>query len=125
MNYLENPLSFIDIKKYDNHYVEITNQVEICQGGPVIGDLVIDGRKLENLQFGGPIWLTKKGIVAPIVERGFFYSGFRLSLIDYKSGIVKKIGSRHDIVWIVKCEDDIARCSIHLDGSDVFEYSIE
>lgn len=117
MTNLENPLSFSDSKNLFGHKIEMVDQIEVCQGGPVIGDLIIDGRRVMDSQFGGPIWPLRNGVIAPIFERSFFSSGFRVALVDYDGGKTKICSSRYDVVWIIECDEINVRFSIHLDGS--------
>jgi hypothetical protein len=80
---LENPIQFTTIKNIQNHRIEYTNLTEICQGGPEIGRVAINGLPMGNHYFGGPYLVHDDFVYLPLVSSRFLSGrGFRLARVN-------------------------------------------
>ena len=62
--------------------LEYVNSYELCQGGPEVGVLKIDGRVGHHGQkFGGPLLYDSGVVHLPLVDRGIFIDDFKLAVI--------------------------------------------
>lgn len=102
----ENPIEFETIKADGKHTLVYYNLMEICQGGPEVGNIKIDGKAmfLDQL-FGGPSMFFDEKIYIPVFERGFLFSGFKLCIIDLTTFKRHIIGKRSSIIFIDKVQD--------------------
>ena len=66
--------------------VVYSNVMEVCQGGPEIGSLSINGEEIVGRRFGGPFIARNDVILIPEFKRKFVKSGFVLCVIDLTSG---------------------------------------
>jgi len=112
----ENPLSFSSIKKDEHTQVKLIDLTEICQGGPVIGRLSINGAPIKRRRFGGPFYLIGDTIFVPAVIIGMISKGFQLSIINVKTLDINFIGETLDIIWITGIDQNIIKYNIDLDG---------
>lgn len=58
--------------------VELSDLLEICQGGPYVGNLAIDGIGFGSRRFLNKFVETEDSVFVSEFTRGFFKSGFRL-----------------------------------------------
>lgn len=115
---LENPMSFKSSKESFGHSVRLKELSEVCQGGPVVGLLEIDGIEFDKkLIFGGPFCVLKEGLALPIFERGFFSSGFKFCFISWERKDFQGFDKRHDVLWIQDCSYGTAECALNIEGT--------
>jgi len=81
----ETPWSFREIIEVKDLRIEYKQMTEVCQGGPCIGNLYINGVEVGTLSqknykgplfFGGPLLINNECLYVPLFERNI--SGFRL-----------------------------------------------
>ncbi|MDR0517620.1 MAG: hypothetical protein LBH25_11310 [Fibromonadaceae bacterium] len=88
----ETPWSFREVIEVGDLKIEYNNMIEVCQGGPNIGNLYINGMEVkmpprrknyvnplffgDDLQFGGPLLIDKEYLYIPWFDR--YVSRFRL-----------------------------------------------
>lgn len=73
---IQDPISFISEKELPNFKLKYTNLMEIGQGGPEIGCVYINEKKVLKYLFGGPFILSEKYLYMPVYLKSFFYKGF-------------------------------------------------
>lgn len=82
-NKFETPLCFQRKRLIDGIEIKYLDLLEVCQGGPAIGKIVINGKILdESKYFGGPFVLDGNFIYIPIYIKQFFKTGFRICRIN-------------------------------------------
>jgi len=84
--------------------IEYTNLLEISQGGPILGNIAVNGVSLEG-RFGGPTWIDGSIVYIPKTEKSLFGTYFRLMKLDMDSMIRTEIGELHHMIWIEKVYD--------------------
>ena len=62
--------------------VELSDLMEICQGGPYVGNLAIDGIGFGSRKFLNKFVETEDSVFVSEFTRGFFKSGFRLLCVN-------------------------------------------
>lgn len=101
----ENPIDF-DIKQSCGEDILLyENLMETGQGGPVIGDLSINGKPISGYRFGGPVLCDEKNIYAPVFIRRFFVRGFKLGIIDRVSLSVSLLGTAKGVIFLDRIEE--------------------
>lgn len=81
----ETPINFDLVKRTQNAQIEYVSLRELCQGGPEIGDLLINKKPIKDYQFGGPSLITEKYVYAPAYVRKWLKSGFVLMRINIEN----------------------------------------
>lgn len=80
---LSTPTDFVLSIELDGICVKYLNVIEICQGGPQVGNLCINNNLIPEVKFGGPFIIANKLIYAPMQWiSGWGSIGFRLAIID-------------------------------------------
>jgi hypothetical protein len=105
MNKFEDPIQF-DIRKMEGD-IELTysDLFEISQGGPVVGNISINGKTLEG-RYGGPALYRDKYVYAPVLVAKFFGTGFKLARINATSLEIVFLGKTKDIIFLDSIEDN-------------------
>jgi len=80
---------------------------EISQGGPLVGELSIDGRFIPGQSFGGPLLYNNKLIYVPILVKMFLGSGFKLAIINTDTFKLEIIGNTKSLIFLVKIDGQI------------------
>lgn len=101
------PTDFPDTYKIDALSISYDNLMEISQGGPVVGRLLIDGEVFgNNLLFGGPFVIEKKRVYIPLFIRKFCVTGFKVCAINLESLSYELISPMEDVIfWITPITD--------------------
>jgi hypothetical protein len=105
MKIFENPIEFEINKKFNEFDIRYTNLVEVCQGGPEIGKLTINGISFTDYLFGGPILFHDNKVYAPVFIKKTFKSGFQLAEIDLTCFEINKMGKIKVLIFLYKIED--------------------
>ena len=105
MTNFETPIEFNIEKKKAGLEVVYRNLMEICQGGPEVGSISINGNVVFDSRFGGP-WLSEGGyIYIPIFIKSFFGSGFKVAKINIESLSMEIISKKKELIFLDKVED--------------------
>lgn len=98
--------NFLDNYSVGGHTIRYSNLVEIAQGGPEIGALLIDGKALstEPTHFGGPPVFYEKFMFVPRLKKSFVGRHFILCVIDLDDRSIKEIGSEEDLILLAKAD---------------------
>ncbi len=102
---LESPIQFQVKKSKGNIKIEYKELMEISQGSPEIGKLLINDRVQEGF-YGGPALIEGKYVYAPIYEKNFFKSGFKLIKINVETFDVKFLTKKKNLIFLDKIKDD-------------------
>lgn len=107
VNKSDTPWRFTKDIQQDNWHIQYTDLNEICQGGPLVGTLIVNGQKVFcDKRFGGPLLCCKNLAFIPMYIRKFCVSGFMLSVIELNSmrlGLIKGI---YDLVYLDSIDED-------------------
>jgi hypothetical protein len=100
----ENPIDFEIKKKIGNKIVSYSNLMEVCQGGPVTGNISVDKDSVPTYRFGGPFLIDKGYIIAPVFIREFLNTGFKLSRINLETLEIEILGKREELIFLERVE---------------------
>lgn len=104
---IETPWNFREIAEYSNWKIEYHNVTEACQGGPIVGDLWINGVQIQaGMLFGGPYIVQGDELYVPFFERKLFSTGFRIFCWNLESKVFKIGSKKYPLIWLDKIEDD-------------------
>jgi len=105
MTKFEDPIQFETHKESGGIKVTYSDLMEIAQGGPEIGKLSINGKSISNYRFGGPCLIIDQYVIAPVYQKKFFSSGFRLSKINCVTLEVEIIGKSLNLIFLDRFEN--------------------
>lgn len=99
----EDPIQF-EINKMEGA-IEIvySNLMEICQGGPEVGNLSINGKTVDG-NFGGPAIFHEQYIYIPVYIKKNFRTGFKLARINTETFDIEHLGKIKDLIFLNKVE---------------------
>jgi hypothetical protein len=99
--------NFITQFKIEDSIVSYNNLVEICQGGPLVGLLLLNNQPfLENIYFGGPTLLFENKIIIPQLIKHFFSKKFVITMIDIKTKKSKVFGNKKDLILLSMIQEN-------------------
>ena len=98
---LEDPIQFIEEKTVGDVLISYTNLMEISQGGPVVGNLAINGRRIKG-RFGGPSLVDGNFLYLPSQVKRFLGTCFKLAQIDISTLEIQKLGRNEHIIFLDK-----------------------
>ena len=78
--------------------------MEVCQGGPVVGDLSVNGKILEGLRFGGPLLHKDESIILPLFVKKIWNTGFVIVSINLKSLVMNKLSKVFPLAYLSRVE---------------------
>lgn len=113
---LENPVSFFSEKKHLDKVIKLTELMEIVQGGPEVGRLSIDEKKILSYLFGGPFLCKDDCVYIPVYLKSFFYKGFKIAKININNQDVKILGNYENLISVYKIEEDFIYYYTDMDG---------
>src|SRR5690554_5999330 len=100
---METPIEFYTKKNIENVEIEYSELLEINQGGPIVGNLFINGKKVEGL-FGGPALYRDGYIYVPIFAKKFLGTGFRLVRINISNYKIEYLTKVKRVIFLDKIE---------------------
>ena len=101
----EDPIEFRLKKSLNNVNVTYSNLIEICQGGPAIGELYINGDLVKGYNFGGPCLIEGNFVCVPVFVSKLFKRGFKIARIHASTLDISIIGERKDLIFLDKIEN--------------------
>lgn len=121
INKLDTPWVFTTELQQDKWHIKYSNLTEICQGGPLVGNLIINGQKVfKNKFFGGPLLYFENSVFIPMFIHKFCISGFMLSVIELNSMQLRLVKGIYDLVYLDSLDEnkilfyqDITRNKLH------------
>jgi hypothetical protein len=106
MNKFEDPIQF-DLKKQIGEVeMAYSNLMEICQGGPLVGNLTINGKGVDG-RFGGPAIFQNGYLYVPAYVNKILGTGFKLSRIDIQSLQIEYFGKTNDIIYLSQIDGNL------------------
>jgi len=99
----EDPIQFNIKKDIGNIEIIYSELMEICQGGPEVGHLSINGKKVDGL-FGGPCLYDNDYLYIPIYVKKFLGTGFRLVRININNNNIEYLSKVKKIIFLEKVE---------------------
>lgn len=103
------PLNFLDTYAIEGHLIKYSSFIEICQGGPEVARLSIDGRFLgaeRDIYFGGPPVFYKGYMFVPHLKKSFLSRYFKLCVIDLNNLSMKEIGGKEELILLKEVNDN-------------------
>ncbi|MCO6149388.1 hypothetical protein [Flavobacterium sp. NRK1] len=113
----ENPISFITVVRQNLFSLEYKNLREFGQGGPVIGELYFNEKRILKFLFGGPYLKDKNNLYIPLFINNFFSKKFKIAVINVNTLKIKTIGISENLIWLYKIEDDYIYYYTNIDAS--------
>lgn len=77
--------------------------IEVCQGGPEVGNLQIGDSLLKGYWFGGPLLFWNNFVVVPLFER----PKFRIALVNIDTLQVTGIVGQFDVLVLSEVNDNV------------------
>lgn len=114
---LENPISFFSEKKHLDKVIKLTELMEIGQGGPEVGRLLINEKKILQYLFGGPFLCKNDYVYLPVYLKSFFYKGFKIAKININNQDVKILGNYENLINVYKIDEDFIYYYTDMDGT--------
>lgn len=103
MNRFEDPIQFDIKKKIGDIEIIYSDLMEISQGGPEVGNLIINGKVVEG-RYGGPAICKDEYIYVPVYVKKFLGMGFKLARINANTLKVERLGKIKDLIFLEKIE---------------------
>ena len=101
INKFDTPIYFQEKQSVAGVEVEYTDTKEICQGGPAIGKIKINGRLFsDSIYFGGPFLSEDVFIYVPMFVQKLFRSGFKLCVINTTTLEQKILEPLRDLIFL-------------------------
>jgi len=101
----DTPIDFATEIKIDDMEIIYCNTFEIGQGGPVVGNISVNGRLISNHYFGGPVLLDEQYLYIPIYMKKIISWKFKLARIDLNSLKIDTIGKWESVIFLDKIEN--------------------
>jgi hypothetical protein len=108
------PIDFYPMKKYESPMFFLTRQtingleisysdlMEVCQGGPEVGILSVNGNPIPSYRFGGPLLYNNGYLYAPAFDRRWL---FKLAEIDVRTLDVTVRGESQKVIFFDRMEN--------------------
>lgn len=123
---LSDPTSLQRKYSLNGHEIEYRGIMELCQGGPEVGDLFLDGRRVGgDSRFGGPLLHDAGAIYIPLFTKSFFSSGFTLARVELGSGEMSLIGKRRALIYLDKIENSVVYYYTDIERTRLEKLSLE
>jgi hypothetical protein len=101
INKSDTPLAFATELQRDRWHIKYSDLTEICQGGPLVGNLIINGQKVFlDKFFGGPLLYVENSVFIPMFIHKFCISGFMLSVIELNFMQLRLVKGIYDLVYL-------------------------
>jgi hypothetical protein len=94
-------------KHFGSHKLKYINLTEITQGGPEVGNIIIDNKDIRPLFFGGPAINFNNFLYLPLFDKSFFNRGFKIGQIDLETLEVTAFGKNKNFIFLDKIENDV------------------
>lgn len=107
INQLVTPWEFTTELQQDNWHIQYSDLNEVCQGGPLVGNLIINRQKVfYDKFFGGPLLYRENVVFIPMFIRKFCVSGFVLSIIELDTMRLRFIKEVYDLIYLDDIDED-------------------
>ncbi|CAN5294277.1 hypothetical protein BH09BAC6_BH09BAC6_17610 [soil metagenome] len=99
----ESPIDFIYKTKIEQVEIEFKETHEIAQGGPLIGFLFINNKKIYDYEFGGPYLYDRGNFFTPVYVKDSVW-GFKLAQINIQELSITILGNIKNLIYLNKIE---------------------
>lgn len=107
INKLDTPWAFTTDLQYDKWHIKYSKLTEICQGGPLVGNLIINGQNVfSDKSFGGPLLYFDNIVIVPMFTHKIFVSGFKLSIIELGTMRLRLEKGIYDLIYLDRIEEN-------------------
>lgn len=121
----ETPFHVVPVRTINGTEIKLNNLMELCQGGPEVGTMSINGKTISGRDlFGGPILVYKNHVFAPVYIKSFFKTGFKISMIEINSGKRKNISTMYPLINLLEIKDGLVRFCTDLEQGLIEELQI-
>lgn len=104
---LNTPTDFSEKEEIGENVIEYLNLIEVCQDGPIIGNIRINGKIINSsLRFGSPIAINNNNLYIPVYKNTLLKAGFKLCEINFQTFNVTEIGKIKDLIYINNVENN-------------------
>ena len=104
---LGNPIEFKDHIFIDDLEIQYVNLMEVNQGSPLVGNLLINKKILSiDLRFGGPFLYQKGMLYIPLFIRRFCVVGFKLARINCSDFSISYISKIEDLIYLKEIKNE-------------------
>lgn len=105
INKLDTPWVFTTHLQQDKWHIKYSELTEICQGGPLVGNLIVNEQKVfSDKSFGGPLLYFNNIVIIPMFIRKFCVTGFMLSAIELSTMRLKLAKGIYDLIYLDSIE---------------------
>lgn len=122
--HLQTPNDFDAEIKTPDTIIQYDQLAELTQGGPVTGNIRINGHHMEG-RYGGPLFIKGNYVYLPMLEKKLFADYFRLVRIDRENMTILKIGDLHHLIWIEKVKAGKVYFYDGVDQARLLQYSAD
>lgn len=106
MNKFDHPTDFELSVDENGISVRYRNEREVCQGGPVLGNVYVNGRSVfDNHECGGPALVKGTKVYVPVYIRGFWKSGFKVGEVDVITLQERLLGEKENYIHLSDVRD--------------------
>ncbi|OCG31808.1 hypothetical protein A9G34_05375 [Gilliamella sp. Choc4-2] len=109
INKNDDPINFQSQFILNNLEIDYINLMEVNQGSPLVGNLLINKSNLfKEILFGGPFLYDDQNrlIYIPMFIRKFCVVGFKLSVINLEKKTINYLGKIEDLIFLRKIENN-------------------
>lgn len=109
INENDTPIDFQSHFILNDIKIDYINLMEINQGSPLVGNLLINKNNLfKEISFGGPFLYDDQNqlIYIPIFIRKFCVVGFKLSIINLKTKTINYLGKIEGLIFLRQIKDN-------------------
>ncbi|OSI11024.1 hypothetical protein [Neisseria zoodegmatis] len=104
---LGNPIEFKEHIFIDNLEIKYVDLMEVNQGSPVVGKLLINKNLFsEECLFGGPFLYENKILYIPLFIRRFCVVGFKLARINCNDFSISYLSKIEDLIYLKEIRDN-------------------
>lgn len=103
MKQFDDPMDFAEKLELEEFILRYKNLREISQGGPMLGELYLNGKRLfRDKECGGPSIIMQDILIVPVYIRSFFQAGFKLGMVNMRNKKQKVFGKMEDYIHLKK-----------------------
>ncbi len=115
----EDPVNFNTTLDTGSIKIVYSNLMEVCQGGPILGDISINNTIISNYRFGGPFLYENNLLFAPVYIKGFLNSGFKIGKVNAEDCTVVTLGKKMDLIILDRIEDNRIYFFVNIDKTTI------
>lgn len=106
MDKFEDPTQFDIQKNISGIEIAYSDLMEISQGGPEIGYILINGIPIKSHRFGGPSLNQGDNLYIPIYVKRVLGTGFKIAKINIKTLELELLGKTKTLIFLDRIENN-------------------